>query len=236
MTSAFMPPHVAAAAFVPASVYGTSVYGASAFADPSHACLVEADMVVVDVERREDAEARESLLDRAFGPARFAKTCERLRAGRLPATGLSLVARTARSGGGVNRGRDAAPGEVVGTIRLWHVDAGGVPALMLGPLAVDANWRCHRVGARLMASAIDRAGALGHAGIVLVGDAPYYARFGFERRHALGLRMPGPVDAERFLGLELVPGALEGANGLVRATGVLNLAVRRARRSARRAA
>lgn len=218
MTSAFT--HVPAAALMP-----TPSCPAPAFVDPSPASLA-ASPVAVDVERPGDAEARESLLDRAFGPARFAKTCERLRAGRLPAAGLSLVARTSQSGGGADVGENFA-GELVGTVRLWHVDAGGVPALMLGPLAVEADWRCHRVGGRLMEAAVERARALGHEAIVLVGDAPYYARFGFERRVALGLRMPGPVEAERFLGLELVPGALDGARGLVEATGAIDLAVRR---------
>ncbi len=199
----------------------------SAFVDPSLARLA-ASPVAVDVERTGDAGARESLLDRAFGPARFAKTCERLRAGRLPAAGLSLVARTSRFGGGADVGENVAS-ELVGTVRLWHVDAGGVPALMLGPLAVEAAWRCHRVGGRLMEAAIERARACGHEAIVLVGDAAYYARFGFERRLALGLRMPGPVEAERFLGLDLVPGALDGARGSVRPTGALDMASRRTR-------
>ena len=220
MTSAFLPTPVPAAAFVPSPAYLPP-----ALVDPSLARLA-ASPVAVDVERREDAEARESLLDRAFGPARFAKTCERLRAGRLPAAGLSLVARTRGLGGGVDVG-------LIGTVRLWHVEAGGVPALMLGPLAVDADWRCHRVGGRLMEAAIERARAFGHEAIVLVGDAPYYARFGFERRLALGLRMPGPVEAERFLGLELVPGALDGARGTVRPTGALDLVARRPSRRTR---
>ena len=193
------------------------------------------------------------LLDRAFGPARTAKTCERLRAGRLPARGLSLVARTAGFGGGAvvggqlmgeqltggqlmggqlmgprldATGRDP-DGATVGTVRLWHVDAGGVAALMLGPLAVAASARRLGVGARLMEEAIARARALGHDAIVLVGDAPYYARFGFERRHTLGLHMPGPVEAARFLGLELTDGALAAASGLVRPTGAADLAARR---------
>ncbi len=227
MTSAFSSTHVPAAAFVPAPAYRVP-----AFVDPSPARLA-ASPVAIDVEWREDAEARESLLDRAFGSARFAKTCERLRSGRLPAAGLSFVARTVRFGGGADVGRD-----IIGTVRLWHVEAGGVPALMLGPLAVDAGWRCHRVGGRLMEAAIERVGALGHAAIVLVGDAPYYARFGFERRPAVGLHMPGPVEAERFLGLELVPGALASARGLVKATGAIDLAARRSarRKAGRRAA
>ena len=85
---------------------------------------------------------------------------------------------------------------------------------------------------------IERARALGYRSILLVGDAPYYARFGFARRFALGLRMPGPVETDRVLGLELVPGALSGARGTVKATGAIDLAARRParRRTARRAA
>jgi predicted N-acetyltransferase YhbS len=206
--------HVPAAAFVPA---------------PRLPAPAFVDSVGIDVERHGDAEARESLLDRAFGPARFRKTCERLRAGRLPARGLSLVARTDdRFGGGEDVGGERVGAELVGTVRLWHVEAGGVPALMLGPLAVDQRYRCHRLGGRLMDSAIARARALGHDAILLVGDAPYYQRFGFERRHTLALRMPGPVEDARFLGLELTEGALATAKGLVRATGAVDLAGRRA--------
>jgi predicted N-acetyltransferase YhbS len=171
------------------------------------------DPVVIEAERPSDAAARESLLDRAFSPARFRKTCQVFRTGRLPARGLSLVAR---------RG-----GEVVGTVRLWHVSAAGVPALMLGPLAVDSSLRSQGLGGRLMIEALDRAKALGHDAVLLVGDAPYYTRFGFERRPVLGLRLPGPVDAERFLGIELKPGAFAGAKGLVRGTGAADIAARR---------
>jgi predicted N-acetyltransferase YhbS len=176
------------------------------------------DPIVIEAERPGDAEAREALLDRAFGPARFRKTCQVLRAGRLPARGLSLVARTFNGTPG---------GEVVGTVRLWHVMAGGVPALMLGPLAVDSRWRSHGIGAQLMIEALARAKALGHEAVLLVGDAPYYARFGFERGPVLGLRLPGPVDGERFLGLELRPGAFAEAKGLVRGTGAAGIAARR---------
>ena len=155
---------------------------------------------------------------------RHGKTCERLRADRLPAAGLSLVARIHHVDGSTTAA--LTDQRVIGTVRLWHVDAGGVPALMLGPLAVHADWRCHRVGGRLKEAAIERSRVGGYRAIVLVGDAPYYARFGFERRFALGLRMPGPVDVDRLLGLELVQGALAGARGLVRATGSAGLASR----------
>jgi predicted N-acetyltransferase YhbS len=194
---------------------------------PAVSRQVVLDPIVVEDERPGDADARELLLDRAFGPARFRKTCQKLRAGRLPARGLSLVARFRDGIGG---------GEVVGTVRLWHVEAGGVAALMLGPLAVDSRYRCHGVGTRLMEEALERAAALNHAAVLLVGDAPYYAKFGFDRSYTLGLRMPGPVDDARFLGLELAPGALAMAKGLVRPTGALDLTRRRSSPRLRKAA
>lgn len=157
-------------------------------------------------ERLSDLAAREALLDRAFGSARFTKTSERLRAGRLPAEGLALVA--------------ASGDRLLGTVRLWNVSAGPArPALLLGPLAVEEAWRGAGIGAALMRTAIARAQALGHRAILLVGDVSYYARFGFAAELTTGLDLPGPVDRERFLALELQPGALAGAQGLVRATG-----------------
>ncbi len=189
--------------------------------------MAAAEPMEIDLERPEDAGAREALLDRAFGPARFAKTCERLRAGRRPASGLSLVARPSGLGSGAADDGRRTGCALVGTLRLWHVDAGGVAALMLGPLAVDEGYRCHRLGGRLMEEAIARAEALGHHAILLVGDAAYYERFGFERRHTRDLRLPGPVEDARFLGLELTPSAFAGATGMVRATGAVDLAARR---------
>src|SRR6476661_10240879 len=75
-------------------------------------------------ERASDVVAREALLDACFGENRHARICQRLRDGRAPAEGLSLAA-------------VRQDGRLVGTVRLWHVSAGGRSALMLGPLAVD---------------------------------------------------------------------------------------------------
>ena len=109
----------------------------------------------------------------------------------------------------------------MGTVRLWPVDAGGADALLLGPLAIAKPYRSRGFGRRLMAEALFRAFVAGHGAVLLVGDAPYYEAFGFSRRLTRGLAMPGPVDEARFLGLELAAGALQGAKGLVRATGLL---------------
>ncbi|HLH95356.1 MAG TPA: N-acetyltransferase [Xanthobacteraceae bacterium] len=153
-----------------------------------------------------DVAAREALLDAALGTERFAKTAERLRDGRLPAEGLSLVA--------------SADGRLIGSVRLWNIAAGrGRPALLLGPLAVDAGFRCCGVGGELMRHALAEAEARGHGAVLLVGDAPYYRRFGFSAERTAALRLPGPYARERFLARELVGGALAGAHGLVSATG-----------------
>jgi predicted N-acetyltransferase YhbS len=156
--------------------------------------------VVVREERSSDRAAREALLDAAMGAERVLKTSERLREGRTPARGLALVA--------------TVDGKVVGTVRLWHVcDAAGCPALLLGPLAVSQDHRDLGIGGMLMREAIARAGNRGHRAILLVGDAAYYKRFGFSSAATQALDMPGPVDRNRFLGLELQAGALDAAVG-----------------------
>jgi predicted N-acetyltransferase YhbS len=180
-----------------------------------------------------EAGAREALLDRAMGPARHIKTSARLRAGRRPAEGLALVARAAGPERDPALDPDVGPGldvsgtgRVVGTVRLWHVALGGAggvgdgrACLMLGPLAVEPSLQGAGVGGRLMRRALAEAVRRGHAAVILVGDPDYYVRFGFSADLTTGLALPGPVERHRFLGLELIPGALAGATGLVRATG-----------------
>ncbi len=159
-------------------------------------------MVFLREEAPADIAARAALLDRAFAGDGGPKPSDRVRAGRLPAAGLSLVA------------EDGA-GRLVGSVRLWHVSAGGVPALLLGPLAVDPAAQGRGIGAMLMRRVLNRAGATGHGAVVLVGDPAYYARFGFSAGHTARLFLDPRVDARRFLGLELVPGALARAAGEV---------------------
>jgi len=163
-------------------------------------------MIHIAEEAPTEVGAREALLDRAMGPDRFLKASERLRAGRAPANGLALVARLGE--------------EIVGSVRLWHVEAGiGRPTLLLGPLAVDPRCQGYGIGSALMETAIAGATALGHSAILLVGDAEYYRRFGFSAAHTGSLKMPAPVMRRRFLGLELQSGALAGAAGKIVANG-----------------
>ena len=97
-------------------------------------------------------------------------------------------------------------GVLVGTVRLWDVadSASGRPALLLGPLAVDPSLKSAGIGKALMSHAISEAKRLGHQAILLVGDAPYYGRFGFSADKTGQLSMPGPYERHRFLALELV--------------------------------
>jgi predicted N-acetyltransferase YhbS len=164
-------------------------------------------MITIEPEAPTQVGARESLLDLAFGRKRGAKTSQRLRDGRLPADGLSFSAVT-------------PGGKLVGTLRLWHVTVGpDRPALLLGPVAVHPSHRGRGIGSALVRAALANAAAQGHRAVLLVGDEPFYRRFGFTRALTEHLRLPGPFERERFLGLELVPDALAGARGVVRATG-----------------
>ncbi|PVB61022.1 N-acetyltransferase [Labrenzia sp. 011] len=151
------------------------------------------------------AGAREALLDLSFGEGRRARTCERLREGRLPVFAFVALDES---------------GMLAGTVRLWSVaDRGGVQTLLLGPLAVDPGCRGHRVGDRLMRHALNQAAVHGHGSVILVGDLPYYARFGFADGLLEDVTLPGPVDRDRLLGLEFVSGHLAGLGGLLTAAG-----------------
>ncbi|MBX8802269.1 N-acetyltransferase [Ochrobactrum sp. MR28] len=161
-----------------------------------------------------DSSAREALLDRVMGEGRKRKSSEKLRRKRVPAFGAALVARDDN-------------GAMVGTVRLWHISAGkkaggeDVPALLLGPLAVEDAYAGRGVGSGLMRQAIRNAQTLGHKAILLVGDPEYYSRFGFIAAKTSALAMPGPVERHRFLALELEENYLDGASGVLTATGKL---------------
>ena len=166
-------------------------------------------MVTIRAEIPSDTGPRESLLDRAFGRNRNRKTSQRLRHDRAPADGLAFTA--------LNKS-----GRLIGTLRLWNVIAGSAgPALLLGPLAVEGRYQRRGIGRELMEYGLDMARGLGHGSVILVGDEPYYSRFGFRAELVKDLHLPGPVDRERFLGHELAACALDGAEGLVIGNGAL---------------
>jgi predicted N-acetyltransferase YhbS len=177
----------------------------TAFRKTQVALTSKAAPFAIRAERSADVATREALLDASFGENRHDRTCQRLRDGRAPAAGLALSA--------------MHEGTLVGTVRLWHVSAGGRPALVLGPLAVDPACRELGIGAALMQQALAAARARGHAAVILLGDAPYYARFGFSAEKTGELLLPGPFERDRLLAIEFQAGALDGAEGMIVPTG-----------------
>ncbi len=144
------------------------------------------------------------LLDLSFGPTRRTKTSYRLREGATAVDGLSWVVRDEELG-------------IVGAISFWPLAIGaiGIPALLLGPLAVHPQRQNKGIGLGLMTHALGLAKLQGHKLVILVGDAPYYGRVGFKNVPKGKLLFPGPFDEARLLYLELQDGALDFAHGLV---------------------
>lgn len=161
--------------------------------------------VEIAPEHPEDGPAIEHLLDLAFGTDRAGKTVYKLREGIPPVAELGFVI------------HDPAKPEIDGSLRFWPIVIGEkrVPALLLGPIAVAPEDRGKGYARALIWHGLGVARALGHRIVLLVGDAPYYEQFGFSRALTLELQLPGWVDEARFLGLELVPGALVGVKGMV---------------------
>lgn len=151
----------------------------------------------ISEETAEDWWEVEALFDLAFAPGRTALSSYRLRDGVPPVAGLSLVLRDA--------------GALAGAIRVWPVWVGTAPALLVGPIAVHPTRQGEGLGALLIQESLSRARGWDRA--MLVGDAPYYGRFGFSR--LAGVEMPPPTNPERILGRALTPGAWDGVTGKV---------------------
>ncbi len=161
--------------------------------------------ITVSPESPASAPAIERMHQRTFGPGRFARTAFRLREHTPPDLSLSFTAYVSTM--------------MVGSVRLTPIWIGETPALLLGPLTVEPPFRSVGIGARLMKVCMDAARDQGHNLVLLVGDAPYYSRFGFTVVPHGQITMPGPVDPARLLVAELHPGAFAGVTGLVRGSG-----------------
>ena len=150
-----------------------------------------------------DAFVLSELSAQAFGPGRFARSAYRVREGVPPVQALSLCA--------------VLDARLVGGIRFTSIRIGdGEGALLLGPLVVDPAEKGKGYGKALVEEGLARAKAEGFRLVLLVGDMPYYGRFGFQPVPPGRITLPGPVDPARLLALELVPGALAGATGGVK--------------------
>ena len=148
--------------------------------------------------------AAEALLDAAFGLDRRTKTSYRLREGSTPGPRLSFHAIVTVSG------------RLAGLVSFWplRIHPAGQPALLLGPLAVHPDFQNGGLGDALMRSGLEAARKAGHGLVFLVGDEPYYGRYGFTHTPAR-ITLPGPYDPARLLHLELQSGALGEARGLL---------------------
>jgi predicted N-acetyltransferase YhbS len=146
---------------------------------------INATEAVIRRETPADGARIQGLLDHAFGPGRFVKVSERVREFARFRPDLSFCAE--------------AGGDIVGLVRLWDIHIGETPALFLGPLAVHSGRRLDGLGGRLVEHAGAAADALGEGPILLVGDPPFFERFGYAAPPASGVRLPGPVDPRRVL-------------------------------------
>lgn len=163
------------------------------------------DRFDIRLERDGDRPGIEQLLDQAFGGQRHQKTAYRLRENNSAIDGLSFVA--------------LVSDRLVGTIGFWPITIGDHPALLLGPLAVAQDFKGHQCGIALMRHGLEKARALGHSIVILVGDEPYYSKVGFRKIPGGLVTLPGPVDPDRLLICELQEGAFAGVRGNVTAAG-----------------
>lgn len=159
-------------------------------------------MYKLDVETDEDWWEVEALYDTCFAPGRELLSSYRLRDGVPKVQDLCLIARDEE-------------GVLAAAIRFWpiRIGAGEHRALLLGPIAVHPTRQGEGLGGMLMTEAMAEAVRLGWDRVMLVGDAPYYSRFGFEKLDHV--QMPPPTNPDRVLGIALRPGAWDGVEGLV---------------------
>lgn len=165
---------------------------------------VESKPVVTRPAELSDLPEISRLHARAFGPGRFARTAYRVREGRTPISPYCRVA--------------VANETIIAALRFTEISIGGTGgALLLGPLAVDPAFANRGYGRQLIAEGLDLARSNNIALIVLVGDEPYYARFGFKPMPPGSITFPGPVNPARILALECRTGAADELRGLIQA-------------------
>jgi predicted N-acetyltransferase YhbS len=153
-----------------------------------------------------DLDAIFALHARVFGPGRFTRSAYRVREGKGHMSRYCRVA--------------DLNGRLIASLRLTEAMIGGVSgAALLGPLAVDPDFHGQGYGRQLVAEAMGVMKSEGVKLVVLVGDEPYYGRFGFKPVALGSIVFPGPVNPARILAAELAPGALANFHGVVAAAG-----------------
>ncbi len=161
-------------------------------------------MFRIHPESENDHAEVENLLDLAFAPGRMLLGSYRLRDGVDPVPDLSLVVRDEYN-------------TLSGSIRYWPVVIGEkrITALLLGPVAVHPTSQGEGLGKMLITESLSRAAQTGWQRVILIGDAPYYQRFGFSRDLAAGLEFPLPTNPKRLLARALTVGAFDSVSGMV---------------------
>lgn len=160
--------------------------------------LMSSSSFKIRLETDGDAQMLSELSAQAFGPGRFTRSAYRVREGVPPVSALCLCG--------------LLDGRLVGGIRFTAIQIGGEEgAALLGPLVVDPVEKGKGFGRALVEEGLARARAQGFGLVLLVGDMPYYGRFGFQPVPLGQITLPGPVDSARLLALELIPGALAAA-------------------------
>lgn len=165
----------------------------------------EAPLLDIRRETPDDVAEVEYLLDTCFAPGRTALSSYRLRDDIEPLRDLCLVARDETRA-------------LVASIRYWPIRVGeaGGEALLLGPVATHPTRQGEGLGALLIRRSLRLAEQAGWTRVILVGDEPYYRKFGFTREAALKIEYPPPVNPARLLARDLKPGAMAELSGMVR--------------------
>lgn len=171
---------------------------------PLFARKVDASMLQICPATPADDPEITTLLDAGFGPARHNRTAYRLRDGVEPVPALSFVVRDG--------------GALVGSLQCWPLQIRGLagpplPLVLLGPVVTAADRQSEGIATRMMNAALAAADAVGAPPLLLIGDAPFYGRFGFSADATAGWQLPGPVDRARLL--------LRGDASRLPATGVI---------------
>ncbi|MBA8910005.1 GNAT family N-acetyltransferase [Aminobacter ciceronei] len=162
-------------------------------------------MTLADVTYMPEAPAHDLEIDEinaeAFGPGRFTRAAYKIREGGPHDRSLSFVAMHG--------------GQVIASVRMTPIAAGAGRAQMLGPLAVRPDFKNMGIGRKLVAMALAAAEKSNEPAVILVGDEPYYGPLGFVRIPRGQIEMPRPVDLNRLLAHEIVPGAVAELTGEV---------------------
>ncbi len=157
-------------------------------------------MLTIAQETAEDAWEVENLFDLSFAPGRQMLSSYRLREGNEPVAELCQIMRD-------------DTGALVGAIRYYPILIGDEDheALLLGPISVHPTVQGEGVGGELIQNTLEIARKNGWERVILIGDAPYYGRFGFKK--AQNLSFPPPVNPDRLLCLPLRQNAFDDVKG-----------------------